>query len=120
MLLRVVIGRPWGAGGWIRVRWTRHAADGSASREDLKKWVDIRGDMKDDIAFFECLAQVLLLALRTKGGGCRGCWLSQGCDNQTSVGALRKKLSTCDPMAAAVQAMAGWESAQDVQVRCDL
>jgi hypothetical protein len=34
----------------------------------------------------------------------------QGCDNQTSVGALQKGLSTKAPLSDAVQAMSVWES----------
>ena len=87
------------------------------SRWDLNGWVDIKGRMQDDIAFFECLAQVVLLGLRAQRGGCGRGVVHQGCDNQTTVGALRKKLSTCDPLATAVQAMAGWEAGADVEVR---
>ena len=75
----------------------------------------IRGDMQDDIAFFECLAQVVLAALRAKWEQAGAVW-DQGCDNQTSVGALRKKLSTKAPLAVAVQLMSFWESHYDVQV----
>ena len=112
----------WAAlGGWwmerrkldkSRCKWFRL----EVCKDDLKDWVDICGELQDDIAFFECLAQVVLLALRTQNGDCRGGWLNQGCDNQTSVDALRKRLSTCDPLAAAVQAVAGWESVHDVEV----
>ena len=85
-------------------------------REELARWVPVRGALQDDIAFFECLAQVALAALRAKWTlGSGGRWL-QGCDNQTSVGALRKKLSTKDPLAVAVQLMSSWESRHDIQV----
>ena len=40
-----------------------------------------------------------------------------GCHKQTSVGALRKHMSTKDPLAAAVQAMAFWEKKGDVRAR---
>ena len=36
-------------------------------RADIAEWVDIKGDMQDDIAFFECLAQVVLASLRQVG-----------------------------------------------------
>jgi hypothetical protein len=86
-------------------------------RADLGDWLEIKGDMQDDIAFFECLAQVTLLALRARRPGMGGGVLAAGCDNQTSVGALRKGMSTKFPLAAAVQAMAYWERKCDVKAR---
>lgn len=86
-------------------------------RADLDPWIHIKGDMQDDIAFFECMAQVVLLALRTQNRACRGKSLHQGCDNQTSVGALRKRLSTKEPLSVAVQAMSVWERHAEVAVK---
>ena len=83
-------------------------------RDDSAEWVTIKGDLQDDIAFFECLAQVVLLALRVRGSSCNGGRLVQGCDNQTSVGALQKRLSTKYPLATAVQAMSVWEHTSEV------
>jgi hypothetical protein len=77
--------------------------------------VPIRGDMQDGIALFEYLAQVVLAAWRAKWEQARAMW-DQGCDNQTSVGALRKKLSINASLAVAVQLMSFWESHYDVQV----
>ena len=83
-------------------------------RNDLARWITIQGDMQDDIAFFECLAQVSLLKLRAEWSNCGDSTVQQGCDNQTSVGALKKRLSTKEPLSLAVQAMAFWESKHDV------
>ena len=108
-------------GWWMEVgelkkwecRWFRL----EVNRDDLRPWVDIKGRMQDDIAFFECLAQVTLLALRTQEGRFRSGLVRQGCDNQTTMGALRKWMSMCDPLTTAAQAMSGWENENQVEAR---
>lgn len=87
------------------------------SRRDLAPWVPIRGDMADDIAFFECLAQVVLFWLRTKYQNLEGGTVSQACDNQATVASLRNEMSTAEPMSTAVQAMGAWKRRRSTQVR---
>ena len=110
-------------GGWWQV--------GDVAQESTCKWyrlevhrselesfgISIRGNMADDIAFFEALAQVCLLECRTRDGNYAHTRWTQDCDNQSSVGALRKNLSTATPMDAAVRAMASIVRSREIKAR---
>ena len=88
-------------------------------REDLPKCVHLSPDLGDDIAFFEGLAQVVLLVLRCEWGHLHGGMVKQLCDNAAVVGAARKGLSTAEPLCRALQCWAGWEHRFDMRTSVD-
>jgi hypothetical protein len=61
-----------------------------------------------NIAFYEALAQVLLLLLRTEHSGASsvGIAVKQWCDNMPAVGAIAKLHTTSKPLCWALQALA--------------
>ena len=100
-----------GGKNWSAVHWFRL----SLSPADLAPWVQIKGDWGHDIVFFEAMAQVILLMLRTEGNAQRGSKLHQWCDNETTVMAVRKGLSTATPLCWALQAWEHWKKVRDVE-----
>ena len=84
-------------------------------RRDIERWCPMHGDMADDIAFFECLAQVVLFHLRTGHQDVAGGVVCQASDNQITVAGCRSRLSTAEPMAQGLQALSFWESKRDVK-----
>ena len=96
---------------WPSVSWFRI----SLSPADLEPWIQIKGDWGHDIVFFEALAQVILLMLRTKENTQRGSQLHQWCDNETTLLAVRKGLSTAVPLCWALQAWEHWKMVRDVE-----
>ena len=84
---------------------------------DLTPWIQRKGDWAHDIVFFEALAQIILLFLRSEDGAVRGAQLHQWCDNETTVLASRKGLSKAEPLAWALQAWEHRKPESDVEVR---
>lgn len=108
----------WDQVCWDDVWWFRL----ELGPDDISRWFQLAGDWGLDIAFFEALAQLILLVLRCHecpgNGGSRwhGGQLSQACDNETVVGAHKKRLSTADPLCFMVQALEFWKKQHDVEV----
>ena len=98
---------------WQEVHWFRM----QVSPEDLEPWIEIKGDWGHDIVFFEALAQLVLLYVRTEKGAAQGARVHQWCDNETTVWATRKGLSTAEPLSWALQAWEYWKQKRDVQAR---
>lgn len=118
----MAVGHKASLGGWWMVSgkedWTTaHWFRLEIAPADLAPWIQIRGDWGHDIVFFEALAQIILLVLRSEGGTVKGARLHQWCDNETTVMATRKGMSTAEPLCWALQAWEHWKQDRDVQVR---
>ena len=85
-------------------------------RSSLPDCVTLGADMGSDIAFFEGLAQVILLVLMgSADDGLQGSRVLMRCDNEGVVGAAAKGLSTAQPLCAAIQCLAAWEQKLDIK-----
>ena len=113
---RASLGGWWMESGnedWQKAFWFRL----ELGAVDLAPWVQIKGDWGHDIVFFEALlAQLVLLFMRTSRGEARGAQMHQWWDNETTVWAKRKKLSTAEPLSWALQAWEFWKRKRNVEV----
>ena len=82
-----------GTEDWARAFWFRL----EIKPMDLSPWVQLRGDWGHDNLFFEALAQVILVMLRSQGRNLKGTKVHQWCDNETTVLAVKKGLATAEP-----------------------
>ena len=117
----------WAAGDWASVGgwWMREGPlvpeqcfwfTLELHRSSLPKCVSLGADMGSDIAFFEALAQVILLVLMGSADDkLRGGNVLMKCDNEGVVGAAAKGLSTTQPLCAAIQCLAAWEQRLDIK-----
>ena len=81
-----------GIGGWWKSDpcgpwWSVHWFHLEMSARDLQPWIPLRGDLQKEIAWFELLAQIVLLVLKCHGtrGGLGGHDSVQMCDNSATV-----------------------------------
>jgi hypothetical protein len=85
-------------------------------RSDIEGYVSLGVDMGSDIAFFEALAQVVLLVLMgAMDGALGGGRVLMLCDNEGVVGAAAKGMSTAQPLCSALQCLAAWEHLLDIK-----
>ena len=96
---------------WSKAWWFRLELE----EEDVKDWLWIAGDWGHDIVLWEALAQLVLFVLRTRGGCCTGGKVVQSCDNETTVLAHGKGMSTADPLCFILQALGRWKHWRNVE-----
>ena len=85
-------------------------------RDRLSSYVSLGADMGSDIAFFEALAQLVLLVLMgSTNDALPGGKVLMKCDNEGVVGAAAKGMSTAHPLCSALQCLAAWE--QDLNIK---
>ena len=106
------LGGWWLAGGqqeWSQLRWFRLELD----MNDVPDWMRPQVSAHERIAFFELLAQVVLLYLRLRETShvVGSVALHLRCDNSGAVGAVRKFFTTKSPLSFGLQALA-WHCAQ--------
>ena len=112
-------------GGWFcdgpndglsDIHWFKLRLDMS----DLPDWLRPQVSAQQRIAFWELLAQVILVALRLRtASGIKGCLrVRQVCDNSTAVSVSKKFFCTKAPLSYGLQALA-WHASQacaDIQI----
>lgn len=99
----------WGEAWWFRME---------LDEQGVKDWFLIAGEWGHDIVFFEALAQLVLFVLRTRQSGLSGGTLVQACDNETTVLAHGKGMSTADPLGFVLQALGRWKCWRNVEASC--
>ena len=75
-------------------------------------------DAQRDIAFYECVAQVILLSLRLWGSGPSSCCvgLTHDCDNSAVVGGARKMFTSKEPLCFGLQMLSAVATAFNCEI----
>ncbi len=110
-------GKTAGLGGWWSTSNSASWADIywfhlEVTESDLPSWLQLGAKWQRRIAFWEMMAQVILLHLRLGSTRRHGVQIevSQRCDNTPTTGAVKKCLSTKAPLCYALQALS-WHAA---------